>query len=131
LDIPPCRPRTTTVAPALEPERDSREVGGLGVWSVTSAKPGNGVDLLRDGRDDTYWQSDGAQPHLVSVQFQRRVLLKELAIYIDSKLDESYAPQRLCVRAGTSWTDLREVAAVELQEPQGWVVIPVTPDANP
>lgn len=38
-----------------------REVGSLAVWSVTSAKPGNGVQLLRDDRDDTYWQSDGAR----------------------------------------------------------------------
>lgn len=40
---------------------------------MTSAKPGNGVDLLRDGKEDTYWQSDGAQPHLINVQFQRKV----------------------------------------------------------
>ena len=43
------------------------------MWTVTSAKQGNGVDLLRDGREDTYWQSDGAQPHLVNIQFQRKV----------------------------------------------------------
>lgn len=33
-----------------------REMGGLAVWSVTSGKPGNGVDMLRDGREDTFWQ---------------------------------------------------------------------------
>jgi anaphase-promoting complex subunit 10 len=43
------------------------------VWSVTSAKPGNGVDLLRDDSLETYWQSDGAQPHLVNIQFQKKV----------------------------------------------------------
>lgn len=36
--------------------RGLREVGHLACWSVTSAKPGNGVELLRDGRTDTYWQ---------------------------------------------------------------------------
>ena len=39
---------------------------------VTSAKPGNGVEALRDGSDDTFWQSDGALPHLVNIQFQRK-----------------------------------------------------------
>ena len=58
---------------ALQPDTSSREIGRLAVWSVTSAKPGNGVELLRDGREDTYWQSDGAQPHLVNVQFQKLV----------------------------------------------------------
>lgn len=38
-----------------------------------SAKPGNGVELLRDNREDTYWQSDGVQPHVVNIQFQRKV----------------------------------------------------------
>ena len=36
-------------------------------------QPGNGADLLRDGRTDTYWQSDGNPPHLVNIQFQRKV----------------------------------------------------------
>ena len=50
---------------------DLSEIGKLAVWSVTSAKPGNGVELLRDNNLDTYWQSDGAQPHLVNIQFQK------------------------------------------------------------
>jgi anaphase-promoting complex subunit 10 len=33
-----------------------KELGSLAAWSVTSAKPGNGVELLRDGSKDTYWQ---------------------------------------------------------------------------
>eukprot|EP00191_Tetraselmis_sp_GSL018_P010407 CAMPEP_0177606000 /NCGR_PEP_ID=MMETSP0419_2-20121207/17044_1 /TAXON_ID=582737 /ORGANISM="Tetraselmis sp., Strain GSL018" /LENGTH=42 /DNA_ID= /DNA_START= /DNA_END= /DNA_ORIENTATION= len=41
------------------PKLGLREVGRLGVWSVTSAKPGNGVKMLRDGKTDTFWQSDG------------------------------------------------------------------------
>lgn len=41
---------------------------------MTSAKAGNGVELLRDDRDDTYWQSDGAQPHLININFPRKVL---------------------------------------------------------
>ena len=61
------------VVTTLQPDTNFREIGRLAVWSVTSAKPGNGVELLRDGRDDTYWQSDGAQPHLVNVQFQKKV----------------------------------------------------------
>ena len=40
----------------MEVSKDLREVGDLAVWSVASAKPGNGVQLLRDGRTDTYWQ---------------------------------------------------------------------------
>lgn len=59
-------------------ERDYREVGDLAVWTVTSAKLGNGVEQLRDGRTDTYWQSDGLQPHLINVQFQKKARLHPL-----------------------------------------------------
>lgn len=87
---------------------------------MTSAKPGNGVELLRDGNLDTYWQSDGAQPHLVNVQFQRKVKVSEIALYADYKLDESYTPSKIAVRAGNSFHDLREVRVVDLDEPVGW-----------
>ena len=67
-------PANVRVTPTLEEDtRMRREIGALAVWSVTSAKPGNGVELLRDDNLDTYWQSDGAQPHLVNIQFQRKV----------------------------------------------------------
>lgn len=39
-----------------EQSDDSQEIGDLAVWSVSSAKPGNGVELLRDGKTDTFWQ---------------------------------------------------------------------------
>ena len=36
-----------------------REVGDQDqVWSLSTAKPGNGVEQLRDGNLDTYWQCD-------------------------------------------------------------------------
>lgn len=39
-----------------EDEGEKREIGKLAVWSVSSFKPGNGVDLLRDSNIETYWQ---------------------------------------------------------------------------
>eukprot|EP00873_Tetraselmis_striata_P038626 jgi/Tetstr1/458890/TSEL_004397.t1 len=102
-----------------------REVGSLAVWSVTSAKPGNGVQLLRDDRDDTYWQSDGTQPHLVNIQFQKKVRLQQVSLYLDYRVDESYTPNRIAIRAGTSFYDLKEVKVVELEEPKGWVTVPL------
>ena len=51
--------------------------------------------------------------------------MRELAINLDFKLDESYTPNRLSVRAGTSTADMKEIRAVELEEPTGWVVVPL------
>ncbi|KAL3693158.1 hypothetical protein R1sor_006809 [Riccia sorocarpa] len=111
-----------------EAEREKREIGKLAVWSVSSFKPGNGADLLRDSNVDTYWQSDGAQPHLVHIQFQKKVRLQQLSLYVDFKLDESYTPNKISIRAGNSFHDLREIKVVELQEPMGWVHISLCPN---
>ena len=55
---------------------------------------GFGVDQLRDDSHDTYWQSDGPQPHLVNVQFHRKTTIHDVCIYADYKSDESYTPNR-------------------------------------
>ena len=45
------------VAPEGHSQR--REIGDLAVWTLSSAKAGNGVDQLRDNSISTFWQSDG------------------------------------------------------------------------
>lgn len=56
---------------------------------------GFGVDQLLDNTVDTYWQSDGPQPHLVNIQFRRKTTIHDVCIYTDYKADESYTPNRL------------------------------------
>lgn len=86
--------------------------------------------MLRDGSNETYWQSDGLQPHLISIQFQRKMPLLELHMHVDYKLDESYTPKQVSVRAGHTYHDLKEVRVVELEEPSGWVVVPLTTEGT-
>lgn len=68
---------------------------------------------------DTYWQSDGQLPHLVNIQFQRKTMVSHIYIYTDYKLDESYTPSRISIRAGTHFNDLQEIEVIELIEPSG------------
>ncbi len=35
---------------------DKQEIGSQAVWSLSSAKPGFGVEQLRDDNLETYWQ---------------------------------------------------------------------------
>lgn len=90
---------------------------------------GFGVDQLRDNCLETYWQSDGPQPHLVNIQFRRKTTIQDVCIYADYKLDESYTPNRISVRAGNHFHDLQEVELMDLSEPNGWVIIPLK-DSN-
>mmetsp|Transcript_28658 Transcript_28658/g.66470 ORF Transcript_28658/g.66470 Transcript_28658/m.66470 type:complete len:193 (+) Transcript_28658:113-691(+) len=100
-----------------------REIGDEAAWSLSSAKPGNGVEQLRDGNTETFWQSDGPQPHLINIQFHRKVKVSELKLYTSFKFDESYTPSCISVRIGTGYHDLQEIQVVDLKEPDGWVSI--------
>ncbi|XP_021754783.1 anaphase-promoting complex subunit 10-like [Chenopodium quinoa] len=95
---------------------DLREMTKNAAWSVSSCKPGNGVQCLRDDNLETNWQSDGAQAHMINIQFQKKVKLQLIVLYVDFKLDESYTP-------GKIFHNMKEIKAVELVKPSGWVYI--------
>lgn len=117
--------KTAEVEPSSLDEKNVREVGNQATWSLSSCKPGFGVEQLRDDSLETYWQSDGQLPHLVNIQFKRKTTIKEVALYTDYKLDESYTPTRISVRVGTNFNDLQEIEVVDIAEPTGWTRIPL------
>ncbi len=104
------------------------ELGTEAIWTLSTAKPGNGVEQLRDENLETYWQSDGPQPHLINVQFLKKATISKLSMYLDYATDESYTPKKLNIRAGTSQHDLADVATIDLHEPVGWVTVSLTDD---
>ncbi|RKP06328.1 anaphase-promoting complex, subunit 10/DOC domain-containing protein [Thamnocephalis sphaerospora] len=109
-----------------EPDEDDlREVGGLGLWSVSSSKPNCGLKHLRDDDITTFWQSDATQPHSVSVQFPRLVSLMRISFYVSFAEDESYTPQELSLYAGNNINELQEIGQLELKKPAGWVNVPL------
>jgi anaphase-promoting complex subunit 10 len=102
---------------------EDRELGVEAVFTISSAKPGNGVEQLRDDNLETYWQSDGTFPHLINIQFLKKVSVTKFCLYVDHSIDESYTPKKISINVGTCAHDLIEVMATELNEPTGWVVI--------
>ena len=104
---------------------DCRELGSDAVFTISSSKPGNGVEQLRDNNLETYWQSDGSFPHLITIQFLRKTTISKLCIYLDYNLDESYTAKKMSICSGTCMHDLVDTKSVELNEPIGWVVIPL------
>jgi len=93
------------------------------IWTLSTAKPGNGIEQLRDNNLETYWQSDGVQPHFINIQFLRKMSVSKVCLYLDYNLDESYTPKKISIKCGMSTHDLEDVTAIELQEPIGWVSI--------
>ncbi|KAG5439539.1 hypothetical protein PCANB_002114 [Pneumocystis canis] len=101
----------------IENKNDKREIGNLAIWTVSSSKPGFGVEQLRNDSVDTFWQSDGPQPHYINIHFIKKLL----SFYTQYRQDESYTPSKISVRAGTGFHDLQEVITLDLNEPSGWV----------
>ena len=67
-----------------------REVGCDAVWVLSSAKQGNGIEQLRDGSCDTFWQSDGFLPHLVNLSFPRKCAIAEIHLYMSFKVKTTH-----------------------------------------
>ena len=115
-----------------------REIGKEALcWQLSSAKPGNGVEQIRDRSIDSYWQSDGTkQPHWIQVHFARRVAISHVCLYLDYALDESYTPKKICVEHGMTNQDLQgavypDNTEIEFQEPVGWCIVPLSSPPDP
>ena len=103
--------------------RGLKEIGNLASWTVSTAKPGNGIEQLRDDDTALFWQSDGPQPHYINIHFAKRVKVKRILMNLDFENDESYTPTRMSVLSGTGHHDLVEVTKLDLERPSGWVEV--------
>jgi len=97
---------------------------------VSSFKFGFGVECLLDGDPETFWHSDGPQPHFVTVEFPRKVAIQKISIHLNHQLDDSYTPSTLAIRAGTGPSDLQDVRVVTLDKPEGWITFDVSSEPN-
>ncbi|CAD6198802.1 unnamed protein product [Caenorhabditis auriculariae] len=101
-------------------DKPMRDISDLAVWTLSSCKPGYGVHELLNDSVDKYWQSDGPQPHTVTVEFQRKTDVSFLFLYLDYKNDESYTPSKIVVKTGSSLQTLENTVSVTFHEPSGW-----------
>ncbi|RFU78846.1 anaphase-promoting complex subunit 10 [Trichoderma arundinaceum] len=112
-----------------------KEISNLGKFTVSSHKPGNGVEQLRSDDLASYWQSDGPQPHKLTIYFVKRVGIRDIRFYVDYSEDESYTPTKIIFKSGTSENNLIQFAAMNLDSPVGWQQVPLAgvggePDGN-
>ncbi|GJE85662.1 anaphase-promoting complex subunit 10 [Phanerochaete sordida] len=102
------------------------DIGPMAKWSVSSFKFGFGPECLQDGDPDTFWHSDGPQPHFITLEFPRKVAIQKLSIYLCFPSDDSYTPATIAVRAGTGPLDLQDCRVVSLEKPDGWFTFDVS-----
>jgi len=51
-------------------------------------------------------------------------------VYLSHKKDDSYTPERMGIRAGTSLRDLQDVRTVRFEKPEGWIEFAVSSEDN-
>ncbi|KAF2168180.1 hypothetical protein M409DRAFT_36467, partial [Zasmidium cellare ATCC 36951] len=98
-----------------------KEISSLASWTVSTAKPGNGVAALRSPDTTLYWQSDGPQPHLLSIHFFKLVSIVHMRIFLDFVNDESYTPTKIQFLAGMGVHDIQQFAEMSFEQPTGWI----------
>lgn len=108
-----------TTPPAPPP--GLKEISSLASWTVSSSKPGCGVQALRAPNTQLFWQSDGPQPHHLNIHFFKLVSIVGMRIYLDFELDESYTPTLIRFAAGTGYADLQEFSVMRFEQPRGWL----------
>ncbi len=101
-------------------DRNKREIGEFGIWTLSSAKSGNGVEQLRDDNVNTFWQSDSCQPHYLKIEFLNKYRVSELWIYLDYKTDESYTPNKISLQIENSFHEWVDYKLFDFEEPVGW-----------
>ncbi|KAF4341997.1 anaphase-promoting complex subunit 10 [Fusarium beomiforme] len=112
-----------------------KEISNLARFTVSSHKPGNGVEELKSDDLKLFWQSDGPQPHKLTMYFTKRVGIRDIRFYVDYNEDESYTPTKVVFKAGISENNLIEFATMVLENPSGWQQVPIAgaggdPDGN-
>jgi len=117
----------STEVKSIENYTNCIEVGHLANWSVSSCKSNHGVKNLRDLEYDTYWQSEGQQPHYINIRFKNKIEICFLRFYIEEAADESYTPAVISIKIGNNEQDLVEVLnynitnAIKYQEGGSWI----------
>lgn len=103
------------------PPRGLKEISSLASWTVSTSKPGCGVAALRNPDTSLFWQSDGPQPHLLSIHFFKLVSISHIRIFLDFLNDESYTPTKIQFFAGYGVYDVIEFAEMSFEQPRGWI----------
>jgi hypothetical protein len=104
-----------------------RDISSLATWTLSSAKPGCALAQLRSPNTNLFWQSDGPQPHTLTLHFFKLVAIVKMRVYLDFDLDESYTPTKIKFFAGMSEGGLVEFGEWTVQD----VMDPETGEMRP
>ena len=68
--------------------------------------------------------------HPSTSNMRRSRASQKIAVYLSHKKDDSYTPEKMGIRAGTSLRDLQDVRTVRFEKPEGWIEFAVSSEDN-
>lgn len=95
----------------------------LAHWKPSSNKQGNRIENALDDNPETFWQSDGIQPHQLDILFSKRMNIVLIALYFSLIADESYTPRLVKIYVGHSPADALFYKTLEVRNVNGWVAL--------
>lgn len=98
-------------------------IGHLAHWKPSSYKQGNPIENALDDDPETFWQSDGLQPHTLDISFSRRMSIITIALYFSLIADESYTPRLVKIYVGHCPADALFYKTLEVRNVNGWVAL--------
>lgn len=82
------------------------DISKLCYWKASSSKVMHPIENVLNDDPESFWQSDGGQPHIVDIYFNKRVELAMLVLFFGFEVDESYSPSVMKIYIGDSINDL-------------------------
>lgn len=101
----------------------THNVNHLAHWKPSSFKVGNSIDNALDDNPETFWQSDGIQPHQLDISFSKRIEIVLIAFYFSLIADESYTPRLVKIYVGHGPSDALFYKTLEVRNVNGWVAL--------
>ncbi|SMN18044.1 similar to Saccharomyces cerevisiae YGL240W DOC1 Processivity factor required for the ubiquitination activity of the anaphase promoting complex (APC) [Maudiozyma saulgeensis] len=96
-------------------------VNNVALWLASSTKGGSPIENVLNDDPNSFWQSDGGQPHTIDIYFSRRTDIILLALYFSLASDESYTPKLFKLYVGHSPSDAVFYKSYHIEHLDGWV----------
>ncbi|QLG74612.1 hypothetical protein HG535_0G04950 [Zygotorulaspora mrakii] len=95
----------------------------LAYWKPSSHKQGNPIENALDDNPETFWQSDGLQPHTLDIMFSKRMTISMIALYFSLISDESYTPRFVKIYVGNCPADALFYKTLDILDLNGWIAL--------
>ncbi|TBU05114.1 subunit 10 of anaphase-promoting complex [Hamiltosporidium magnivora] len=95
---------------------------------LSSFKRGHGLKELLSSETEEFWHTDDNLPHYIQISFNKRTYVETVQLLLLYSKDDSYTPEKVEVRTGTTTETMSLCTTMTFIEPEGFVNIDISSD---